>query len=130
MAIQLPTQTFNAQAEMVTTKPTFKASFSRRRCILPIDGFYEWKVTGSKIKQPYFIHPGMTEDVFALAGLRDQRETAEGTIDSCTVLTTSPNSLMAAVHDWMPVILSPNAFEEARLIQSGQQAPPEAPRTL
>lgn len=111
-ASAFPTQTFNARAETVATKPTFRSAFKRRRCIIPADGFYEWKTIAGKPKQPYFIHPSAAGEVFAFAGLWDYWETADGAMESCTIITTEPNALMAEIHHRMPVILPPQTIEE------------------
>ncbi len=83
----------------------FRAALERRRCLVPADGFYEWK--GAKPpKQPFFIH--MRDDaLFAFAGLWERwRKTEESApLDTFTILTTSPNDLMSGIHNRMPVIL-------------------------
>jgi putative SOS response-associated peptidase YedK len=111
-AAKLPGQTFNARAETLAEKPTFRASFKRRRCIIPADGFYEWKAMSGKVKQPYFIQPSDPEGIFHFAGLWDLWETADGAMESCTIITTEPNPLMKEIHNRMPVILSPVDFDE------------------
>ena len=111
-AAKLPGQTFNARAETVASKPTFRAAFKRRRCIIPADGFYEWKAEGAKTKQPFYIHPRDPEAVFAFAGLWELWETADDTMESCTIITTIPNALMEEIHNRMPVILAPKSFDE------------------
>ncbi|MBI2168810.1 MAG: SOS response-associated peptidase [Actinobacteria bacterium] len=100
----------NARAETVTEKPAYRKAFERRRCLIPADGFYEWKKSG-KQKQPYFIHPNV-EPVFAFAGLwerwHDKAADAseEGAdVRSCTIITGLPNSIVAPIHDRMPVVL-------------------------
>ncbi len=102
--MRIGTQTLNARSETVTTKPAFRDSILRKRCLIPTDGFYEWRKMGS-VKQPYCFEVGESE-VFALAGLWDQWESPEGQIiESCTILTTTANSLIADMHDRMPVIV-------------------------
>ena len=95
----------NARAETVATKPSFRSAFQSRRCLIPADGFYEWKQTEKKTKQPYFI--GLkNEEPFAFAGLWEHWESRDGSaIDSCTIITTEANDLLRNVHDRMPVIL-------------------------
>ena len=80
-----------------------------RRCLVSADGFYEWrKVNGSK--QPYYIH--MRDDrPFAFAGLWDDWERAEGAIQSCTLITTEANDLMAPIHDRMPVVIPKSEYD-------------------
>src|SRR5208337_1738429 len=100
----------NARAETVASKPAFRDAFLNRRCLLPADGFFEWSRRG-KEKQPF--HFGMQDDsLFAFAGLWDQwRDPAGSLIESCTILTTTPNSLLAEVHDRMPVILRQGNYD-------------------
>jgi putative SOS response-associated peptidase YedK len=104
------TRTLNARSETVTTTPAFRESIRRKRCLIPADGFYEWQKMGS-VKQPYCFEVGEGE-VFALAGLWDQWKSPEGQIvESCTILTTTANSLVADMHDRMPVIVPPDKYE-------------------
>lgn len=96
----------NARAETVDEKPAFKAAFRSRRCLIPINGFFEWKRRDGS-KQPYFIRM-RDEDVFTLAGLWERwRSPAGEETETCTILTTEPNDLVASLHDRMPVIVSP-----------------------
>lgn len=96
----------NARAETVAEKPAFRAAFKRRRCLVPVSGFYEWRRDG-KTKVPYLISL-RNEELFGFAGLWEKWKSPEGElVESCTVLTTSPNELMATIHDRMPVILKP-----------------------
>jgi len=95
----------NARSETAAVKPAFREALASRRCLIPADGFYEWQRNG-KTKQPYCFDIGDGE-LFAFAGLWDrwtnrQREVVE----SCTILTTTPNPLLADIHDRMPVILN------------------------
>jgi len=97
-------KTLNARSETVTTTPACRDSILMKRCLIPADGFYEWRKMGS-VKQPYCFEVGEGE-VFALAGLWDQWTSPDGEIiESCTILTTTPNSLVADLHDRMPVIV-------------------------
>ncbi len=100
----------NARSETVLEKPVFREAFQNRRCLVPADGFYEWKRTG-RSKQP--IHIGMKDDsLFAFAGIWDRWKDASGNLfETCSILTTTPNSLLAEVHDRMPVILKPENYE-------------------
>lgn len=103
----------NARSETAATKPSFRSAVKYRRCLLPTDGFYEWKaIAGQKRKQPYYIR--MADDrPFAFAGLWEHWEGLDGAaIDSCTILTTEPNEMMADIHDRMPVILDPKDFAQ------------------
>jgi putative SOS response-associated peptidase YedK len=96
----------NARAETVTSKPIFAQLLSRRRCVVPVDGFYEWqRLPGGKKKQPFFLHPA-DGAVFALADLWDVWSGSEGEpVPSLTILTTAANETVTQVHDRMPVIL-------------------------
>ena len=100
----------NARGETLTQKPSFSTAFKIRRCLIAADGFYEWKGTG-KIKQPYYMQI-QEEDIFGFAGLWESWLGPEGDIiESCTIITTSPNELVKQVHDRMPVILPPGHYE-------------------
>jgi putative SOS response-associated peptidase YedK len=94
----------NARSETVETKPAFRTSLKRKRCLVPATGFYEWKRLG-KEKQPYYVH--MKDDsLFAFAGLYDRWKTPEGDdLFTFTIMTTEPNPMMAKIHNRMPVIL-------------------------
>lgn len=100
----------NARAETLSTKPSFRSAFKRRRCLILADGFYEWKKLDCG-KQPYHIRVRGGEP-FAFAGLWERWSGAEGgPIDSCTIITTEPNELLATVHDRMPVILDRGDYD-------------------
>lgn len=95
----------NARAETITEKPAFKNSFRRKRCLVPADGFYEWKRTAAKQKTPYRITM-KDEGLFSMAGIWDSWKDEEGEIiHSFSIITTTPNGLMQGIHDRMPVIL-------------------------
>ena len=100
----------NARAETLAEKPAFRTALRRRRCLVLADGFYEWqRVAGSKVKRPMRIVL-KTGEPFAFAGLWEEWRNPEGIpIQSCTIITTSPNALLAPIHDRMPVILSRDA---------------------
>lgn len=101
----------NARGETLAEKPSFRAALRRRRCLVPADGFYEWKRTGSS-KQPYYIRL-RNHEPFAFAGLWEIWTAPDGSeVESCTVITTGPNELMADLHDRMPVILMPEDYEQ------------------
>ena len=106
----------NARAETLAVKSAYKSAFAKRRCLIPADGFFEWRKhpTDPKgKKQPFFIHRPDGEP-FAFAGLwevwrgpnRDQEP-----LRSCTIITTSPNEVMAQIHDRMPVILPSSVWD-------------------
>lgn len=100
----------NARAETVAEKPSFRAALRSRRCLIPADGFYEWKREG-KEKLP-FCFTQADDSVFAFAGLWEQWKSPQGQlIESCSILTTTPNELMRDVHDRMPVILPRDVYD-------------------
>ncbi len=97
----------NARVETLLEKPVFKPLLARNRCIVPLDGFYEWKKEGSK-KIPYRII-AKDQDIFSVAGLWDvwkDVETGE-LLNSFTIITRAPNTLMEKIHDRMPAMLLP-----------------------
>ena len=95
----------NARAETIDEKPSFKHSLQRKRCLVVADGFYEWKKEGST-KRPHRITLKSNE-LFGFAGLWDTWKSPTGDIiNSCSIITTTPNDLMAPIHNRMPVILS------------------------
>ncbi len=95
----------NARAENILEKPSFKTAFSHRRCLIPANGFFEWKKQG-KQKIPYRIFL-KTEEIFAIAGIWEAWKDTEGTVlNSFSIITTSPNKLMQDIHSRMPVILN------------------------
>jgi len=100
----------NARSETVGSKPAFREAFESRRCLIPADGFYEWKREG-QTRQPF--HLSLQDDsLFAFAGLWDRwKDTSGQVVESCSILTTTPNALLANVHDRMPVILRPEAYD-------------------
>jgi putative SOS response-associated peptidase YedK len=96
----------NARAETAAEKPAFRESLLCRRCLIPADAFYEWQRIG-RSKQPYCFEM-IEREPFAFAGLWDSWRAPDGsTLETCTILTTTPNQLLADVHDRMPVILPP-----------------------
>jgi putative SOS response-associated peptidase YedK len=99
----------NARSETAHEKPSFRAAFRRRRCLLLADGYYEWQKLADG-KQPWLFHRG-DDQPFAMAGLWEQWKPADQSelICSATILTTSPNTLSAPIHDRMPVILDESA---------------------
>jgi putative SOS response-associated peptidase YedK len=99
----------NARAEEVERKPAFREAFQRRRCLVPVDGFFEWAKTPGG-KQPYAI--ALAErGVMALAGLWENwRSPAAEWVRSFAIVTTTPNALCGEIHNRMPVILKPEAW--------------------
>jgi putative SOS response-associated peptidase YedK len=95
----------NARAETLDEKPVFRTALRRRRCLVPADGFYEWRKEPKGGKTPMYIRM-KTGEPFAFAGLWDEWHSPDGSVlRSCTVITTSPNDLMKPIHDRMPAIL-------------------------
>lgn len=104
-------QCINAKAETVAEKPSFRAAFKTRRCLVIATGFYEWQVDGKR-KQPMWI--GLkSHRPFAFAGLWEHWRPPDGeVIESCTILTTEPNELLRPIHNRMPVILASTAYDQ------------------
>jgi putative SOS response-associated peptidase YedK len=99
----------NARAETVAEKPSFRAAFKRRRCLIPANGFYEWKKVGKR-KQPYYVRR-IDGEPMAFAGLWEHWEGQDGTVvESCTIITTESNSTIRPLHNRMPVILDPEEY--------------------
>lgn len=99
----------NARAETIHEKPAFRQAIRTRRCIIPASGFYEWRATASG-KTPHYITM-RDGSPMAFAGIWDVWKSPEGErVETCAILTTSPNSLMATIHDRMPVILHQGEF--------------------
>jgi putative SOS response-associated peptidase YedK len=102
--IKIGYSTFNAKAEGIDTKPAFREAFARRRCLVPLDNFYEWKKLG-KARQPYAVALA-DHRLMAMAGLWENWQSPDGErLRSFTIITTEPNELLAPLHDRMPVIL-------------------------
>jgi putative SOS response-associated peptidase YedK len=100
----------NARSETAATLPAFRDAVKSRRCLIPADGFYEWKKTG-KSKHPYCFELN-DGDLFAFAGFWDRWKDPSGQwVKSCSILTTTPNALTSAVHDRMPAILDPDPYD-------------------
>jgi putative SOS response-associated peptidase YedK len=117
----------NARAETLTEKPAYRSLLTRHRCLIPADGFYEWTLGSDGKKHPIHFHLPDYE-LFAFAGLWTSRTDDESgeVIESCTIITTTPNELVAPVHDRMPVILRrrgclarPDDLEGARAVSAG-----------
>lgn len=105
----------NLRAETVSEKPSFRRTLAKHRCIIPVDGFYEWKhMEKGRKKQPFFIR-SRDGTVLALAGLweawKDRAEQDDEWLRTCTIVTTTPNKLLAPIHDRMPVVLPPEAWD-------------------
>ncbi|HZD67720.1 MAG TPA: SOS response-associated peptidase [Actinomycetes bacterium] len=118
-------QMINLRAETARSKPTFARLLARKRCIIPVDGFYEWQDMGKgQKKQPIYV-TARDPQPLALAGLWESwhdkpasgdagdqpQDTGERELWTCTILTTTPNKLMASIHHRMPVILPPETWD-------------------
>ncbi len=100
----------NARAETLAEKPSFRAALTRRRCLIPADGFYEWKKEGDA-RRPFHIRL-RSEEPFPFAGLYEEWQAPDGSpLRTCTIITVEPNPLMAQIHNRMPAILDPDARE-------------------
>lgn len=100
----------NARGESVAEKPSFRDAFKRRRCLIPMSGFFEWKAEG-KIKQPYYIS-AKSGECLAMGGLWESWKMPDGGIlRTVCVVTTSPNAVMKPIHDRMPVIVAPENWQ-------------------
>jgi putative SOS response-associated peptidase YedK len=112
--VSIGAKLINARGETVAEKPAFRAAFRRWRCIVPANGFYEWKAVqeaGRTIKQPYFFRPQDEGDLFGFAGLTERWVSPEGEeVHTCCIITTEANALMTPIHDRMPVILAPSDY--------------------
>lgn len=99
-------RTINARCETVAEKPSYRAAYRRRRCLIPVSGFYEWtQPPGTKRKQPIYIS-AKDGSSLVFAGLWDLWRAPDGsTLRSCSIVTTTPNATIAPFHDRMPVIL-------------------------
>lgn len=103
--ITMASNAINARSETVAEKPSFKGSFKYRRCLIPVDGFFEWDRKGRKKVPYYFRHPDGTP--LMMAGLWDYNYHVADGLYTCCLMTTEANSLMAHIHHRMPVLLSP-----------------------
>lgn len=101
-------RSINARAETVAEKPSFRAAFRRRRCLVPADGYYEWAARDGT-KQPYFIYRA-DRAPFAIAGLWEYWERDGNVIESCALLTCAANGFLSRVHQRMPVLIEPKNY--------------------
>ena len=107
---KLAARMINARSETIREKPAFRSAFARRRCLILADGFYEWVATRDG-KQPMYISM-LDEGPFCMAGLWEaNHQVNPETVESCTIITTSANALVAPIHDRMPVILPADRHE-------------------
>jgi putative SOS response-associated peptidase YedK len=116
--------TINAKAESLMNSAMWRIPFQRRRCLIPADGFYEWKKLDAKTKQPYAFSMRDGEP-FAFAGLWDAWKDPDqgGWLQSFTIITTTPNELTSQVHNRMPVILRPDDYNKWLERVDGERPP-------
>jgi putative SOS response-associated peptidase YedK len=109
---ELKLATFNARAETVTTKPFFRGVFKRKRCLIPVSGYYEWEDRPDG-KQPWYFTARDGSPALTIAGLWDEWKDPEtkAPLKSCTMIITEPNEFVAEVHDRMPVLLTEEQFD-------------------
>lgn len=108
----------NARSETVAQKPAYRAAFRKRRCLVPVDGYYEWQASSGKSggaelrphKQPFYIRP-VTDEPLGLAGLFEDWEGPDGLVRTFTILTQDARSPLDRVHDRMPVVVDPRHWE-------------------
>jgi putative SOS response-associated peptidase YedK len=100
----------NARGESVIEKPAFRAAMKRRRCLIPADGFYEWKATGAR-KQPHYVR-AKSHGPLAFAGLWESWTGPNGEeLETAAIVTTRANETLKSLHERMPVIVPPDAFD-------------------
>lgn len=110
----------NARAETLQEKPSFRTALAKRRCLIPADGWYEWKKAADG-KQPFFFHR-RDDALFSFAGLWEEWRSPEGeTVKTCTIITTEPNELTANYHHRMPAILKRS--DEALWLDASARVP-------
>ncbi|MEP3246783.1 MAG: SOS response-associated peptidase [Sneathiella sp.] len=120
----LSTPLINARVETVTDKPSFKTAFRRQRCLIPANGFYEWKKISKDEKQPFYLsskeHP-----VFAFAGLWDRWQSPSGNwLESCVILTMPAAESLAPIHHRMPVTVPADQYDTWLSGQDRSSLPP------
>ena len=101
----------NARLDTVRDKPSFRAAYKYRHCLILADGFYEWKNPGTTKKKPYYIHL-KNGHPFGFAGLWEAWPNDGQTVESCTIITTEANEVAKQVHDRMPVIVGPEHYRD------------------
>jgi putative SOS response-associated peptidase YedK len=109
---ELKLATFNARAETVATKPFFRSAFRRKRCLIPVSGYYEWEERPGG-KQPWYFTARDGSPALTIAGLWDEWNDPEtkAALKSCTMIITEPNGFVAEVHDRMPVLLTEEQYD-------------------
>ena len=100
--------TINARAETVAEKPSYRDAFKRKRCLIPANGFYEWRRDGDR-KTPHHIH-APDNGLLAFAGVWDHWDKQGEGFDSCSIIVTTASRIMQPIHERMPVILNPAQY--------------------
>ena len=108
--LKLAARMINARSETVHEKPAFRAAFRRRRCAVPVNGWFEWRRENGE-KQPYWIRPA-NADVFSLAGLWERWEKEDEPVETFTVLTTAASPALADIHHRQPAIIEDATLDE------------------
>jgi putative SOS response-associated peptidase YedK len=128
---ELKLATFNARAETVDEKPMFRSAFKRKRCLIPVSGYYEWQDTPGG-KQPWYFTARDGSPALSIAGLWDEWTNPETgkPLKSCTMIITEPNEFVAEVHDRMPVLLTEQQFDPWLTGEAGVEYLKPAPNTF
>jgi putative SOS response-associated peptidase YedK len=125
MDAHIGAQLINARAETLADKPAFRDAYRHRRCLVPADAFYEWKAVAGR-KQPYCIRL-RDQALFGMAGLWERWKDPDGkVVETCTIVTVDANSLVAPLHDRMPLILAPDDYDAWLAAETGEAALPHA----
>lgn len=118
----------NARAETLAEKPSFRNALTRRRCLIPSDGFYEWQMQEDGKRQPMYIHR-RDGDLFAFAGLWEEWKDPDGRpLRTCAIITVPANDVVSGIHDRMPAMLRPD--QEAQWLDASLKSAPEVTRLL
>jgi putative SOS response-associated peptidase YedK len=128
---ELKLATFNARAETVEEKPMFRSAFKRKRCLIPVSGYYEWQDTPGG-KQPWYFTARDGSPALSIAGLWDEWTNPETgkPLKSCTMIITEPNEFVAEVHDRMPVLLTEQQFDPWLSGEAGVESLKPAPNNF
>jgi putative SOS response-associated peptidase YedK len=108
--IKIGNSMINARAETIAGKPAFRSAFEKRRCVVPVSGFYEWQRRADGTKQPWHIQRADGQ-IMCFAGLHEQWRQEDKRVESFTIITTEANEFMTPLHDRMPVILEPEEIQ-------------------
>jgi putative SOS response-associated peptidase YedK len=128
---ELKLATFNARAETVEEKPMFRNAYKRKRCLIPVSGYYEWQDTPGG-KQPWYFTARDGSPALTIAGLWDEWTDKEtlNRLKSCAMIITEPNKFVAEVHDRMPVLLTEKQFDPWLSGEAGVESLKPAPNNF